>query len=69
MAELSRDEITIMGATDSELYAYIKTHSLGKEWPVKIYHDGTVFEFDTTYDLPSQMKTFIQAARYLLIMP
>lgn len=65
MSELTTDEITILSATDVELYAYIRKASLGKKWPSEIVRDGVIFEYEAQWNLPTQMKSFIQAARYL----
>jgi hypothetical protein len=65
MAELSLDEITILSVQGSELYAYIEKHSLGKDWPSELVQDGVTYSFEACWNLPVQMKSYIQAARYL----
>lgn len=69
MAELSKGEITILSVQGDELYAYINQASAGKDWPQQMEHLNLRYQFDDKWDLPVEMRTFVQAARYLLIMP
>lgn len=66
---IMRDEIDIVSVAGNELYAYVSKVSYGKDWPQEIEHLGLRYEFDAKWDLPTQMKTYTQAARYLLIAP
>jgi hypothetical protein len=63
--QLTLDEITIMGVTQEELFGYIRRSSSGKEWPATIVKGAVEYSFDVTYELPVEMRTYIQAARYV----
>jgi hypothetical protein len=66
MSEMTMDEITILGATDVELYAYIKADSVDKDWPEELIYNSTMFRFDAWWSLPTGMGSgYVQAARYL----
>lgn len=66
MSEMSMNEITILSATENELYAYIKAESIDKDWPVELEHNFKTFLFEAWWSLPTGMGSgFIQAARYL----
>jgi hypothetical protein len=66
MAEMSMYEITILSATDIELYAYIKHFSLDKDWPLEIMHNGVKYTYEVYWTLPTEMGSgYVQAARYL----
>lgn len=62
--ELSKEEITILSAQYSELYAYIGVDSLGKSWPPKIVCDCGTYALEAKWELPVEMRSYIQAARY-----
>lgn len=61
---LSIEEITILSMQGDELYAYIKPVSLGRDWPSEIVQNDVTYSFEAKWDLPSQMKSYMQAARY-----
>lgn len=66
MVEMSMEEITIMGATVSELYGYVKPESISKGWPFEISHNGLSYVYEDFWILPAQMgEGYVQAARYL----
>lgn len=62
--EMGLDEIAILSIQDGQLYAYIGINSLGKHWPSEIVHNGVTYTLEATWNLPAQMKSYIQAARY-----
>jgi hypothetical protein len=66
MPEMSLDEITILSATDAELYAYIKPQSIEKDWPFEMSHNGLQYIYEAYWTLPTSMGNgFVQAARYI----
>jgi hypothetical protein len=66
MPEMSMDEITILSATDDELYAYIKPQSIEKDWPFEMSHNGLQYIYEAYWTLPTSMGNgFVQAARYI----
>lgn len=63
--EMSVEEITILSATDGELYAYIKPASVVKDWPFELTHNGLKYQYEAFWALPTQMGAgYVQAARY-----
>jgi hypothetical protein len=70
MSEMSRDEITILSATDKEVYAYIKATSIDNDWPLELYYNSVTFMFDAWWTLPTEMGSgYVQAARYTRAQP
>jgi hypothetical protein len=67
MTELTRNEIDVLSINGNELYAYINAQSLGKEWPDEIEHLNKWWKLEATYNLPAQMNTYVQAAKYFLM--
>lgn len=65
MSEMSMDEITILSATEDELYAYIKATTVTKDWPFEIVHNGVSYFYSCYWILPSSMRGYVQAARYV----
>ena len=65
---MSIDEIAILSIQGVELYAYIGRSSLGKDWPSIIVHNNVKFLYEDKWDLPVQMRTYVQAARYVHIV-
>lgn len=64
---MAREEITILGATDVELFAYIKPVSVDKEWPVEIVHNNASYVYDGFWILPTEMRNgFVKVARYVV---
>jgi hypothetical protein len=67
---MSLEEITILGATDVEFFAYIKPSSVDKEWPVEIVHNNISFLYEGHWLLPTKMREgYIKVARYIVLTP
>jgi hypothetical protein len=69
MPDLTMDEIDVLSVQGRELYAYITAPSLGKGWPLEITHLSLQYSLDDVWNLPVQMGTYVQAARYFIITP
>ena len=64
---LTAGEIALISVQGNELYAYINKSELGKDWPDELVYEGVRYELDWVWSLPTQMKSYVQAARYLAV--